>query len=414
MREKSTPRPDVSQKTSMKLRTQGKFAIAGATVVTTAVVIFLLKKLAPEADETEREAALPTVQVMEVESTSTAIEIASQGVIEAPTETSLAAEVGGTIIAVSEKFEVGQDLQKDDVLLEIDPADYASALAQAEANVATAELNVALEQGQALRVKRDWESGILKGDPSDLALRKPQLKSAEAALASAKAAVAKAKRDLERTKIRAPYDCRIRATHSEIGSFLAPGARIADIYERGRFEIRLPIPLDDYAFIDSSGIGASVTFSANIGGEEQTWSGTIIRSEGVIDRNSRSIYLVAQVETEAENKFLSPGLFVKAVIDGRELENVVSLPRKALYGKDRVYVIDENEQLQFRTVTVARTERDRVLISKGLEAGESVAVTNLAAAIDQMKVRIIGDEKAEEEKDDETGGNDATKSEKDS
>ena len=57
-----------------------------------------------------------------------------------------------------------------------------------------------------------------------------------------------------------------------------------------------------------------------------------------------------------------------------------------------VYVIDDEDKLNFRTVTVVRTETDRVLISEGLEEGERVCVTNLAAAIDKMKVRIKSDE----------------------
>ena len=118
------------------------------------------------------------------------------------------------------------------------------------------------------------------------------------------------------------------------------------------------------------------------------WQGTIIRDEGIIDRTSRSAYLIAKMDSDESNKYLSPGLFVKASITGRELQDIFSIPRKALYGKDRVYVIDDDNLLNFRTVTVVRTESDRVLISDGLESGERVCITNLAAAIDRMKVRI--------------------------
>ena len=126
--------------------------------------------------------------------------------------------------------------------------------------------------------------------------------------------------------------------------------------------------------------------------EEQRWKGEIARDEGVIDRGSRSVYLVATIEPDGDSKFLNPGLFVRASIGGRRLENIFAIPRKALYGTDQVYVIDDEDKLNFRTVTVVRTETDRVLISEGLEEGERVCVTNLAAAIDKMKVRIKSDE----------------------
>ena len=379
----------------MRFKTQGKIAVAAIVVAVCAGVIFLMKKFAPEAEKETREEVLTTVEVATVESLATSVRIQSQGMVEALTETSLAAEVGGTVVSVSENFEVGREFEKDDVILEIDPADYASALAQMESNVADAELNLALEKGLARNAPEEWRRLGREGEPTDLALRKPQLKSAEAKLVSARAAVEKARRDLDRTKIRAPYDCRIRMTYTEVGSFLGPGTRIADIYELGDFEIRLPISLDEYAFIDGSGTGAGVTFSANIAGEEYTWKGTVIRDEGVVDRTSRSVFLVASITEDQGSKFLSPGLFVKASIAGRKLDNVISLPRKALYGKDRVYVIDDEDRLRFRKVTILRTERDRVLVSDGLEAGERVCTTNLAAAIDKMKVRIVTEPETE-------------------
>ena len=354
--------------------------------------IFALKKFAPKPDKETRDEALPIVKVVAISPSSTSVKVPSQGILQAPTETSLAAEVGGTIISVGERFEVGQQFKKGDVLVEIDPADYASALAQMESNVADAKLNLALERGRARQAERDWKSVGNSGKPSELVLRLPQVMSAEAKLVSAEAAVEKARRDLERTKIRAPYDCQIRATYSEVGSFVAPGARIADVFELGGLEVRLPVPLDDFAFIEGAGEGSEVDFFITIAGEEQRWKGEIARDEGVIDRGSRSVYLVATIEPDGDSKFLNPGLFVRASIGGRRLENIFAIPRKALYGTDQVYVIDDEDKLNFRTVTVVRTETDRVLISEGLEEGERVCVTNLAAAIDKMKVRIKSDE----------------------
>jgi len=389
----------------MKFRTQGKIATALSILLAGGGVIFGLFKFAPEPDKKEREEVLPTVEVIPVNSSTTSVEILSQGLVEAPTETSLAAEVGGTITSVAENFEIGQAFKKGDVMLEIDSADYASALAQMEANVADAELNLALEEGRARKALRDWKNVGSTGEANDLVLRKPQVKSAKAKLVSAKAAVEKATRDMERTIIRAPYDCRIRTTYTDIGSFVAPGARVADVYELSGYEIRLPVPLDDYSFIDGAGVGSKVIYSTNVGGEEMQWTGSVIRDEGTVDRTSRSVYLVANISEQEPSKYLNPGLFVKARIAGRELENVIAFPRKALYGKDTIYVVDDEKRLNFRTVNVIRTEKDRVLVKNetstldgvktGLEKGERICITNLAAAIDKMKVKIFQEKKEE-------------------
>ena len=375
----------------MKFKTQGKIAVAIVIIALSAGAMYLLKVMAPEAKIAPRSKALPAVNVVSVEVSSAPVRISSQGLIAAPKETLLAAEVGGNILSVSDKFDVGEDFEKGDILIEIEPADYAAALAQAEATLADAELNLALEEGRARQAERDWKSVGKSEEASELVLRTPHLKSARTKRTSAKAALEKAQRDMERTKIRAPYDCRIRATYTEVGSFVAPGTRIADVYELNGFEVRLPVALDDYAFVEGSGIGSSVTFSTTIAGEQKSWDGSIIRDEGEIDRSSRSVYLVAKIGATELEKFLSPGLFVKASIVGQTLENVIELPRKALYGTDLVYVIDAEDKLEFRTVEVARTEKDRVLIRSGLKPGERVCVDNLAAAIKEMKVQVLGD-----------------------
>lgn len=378
----------------MKFKTQGKIAVAIVIIALSAGAMYLLKVMAPEAAIAPRKKALPAVNVVSVDVSSVTVRISSQGLVAAPKETILAAEVGGNILSVSDKFDVGEDFEKGDILIEIEPADYAAAQAQAEANLADAELNLALEEGRARQAERDWKSVGKTEEANELVLRTPHLKSATTKRTSAKAALEKAQRDMERTKIRAPYDCRIRATYTEIGSFVAPGTRIADVYELNGLEVRLPVALDDYAFIEGSGIGSSVTFSTTIAGEQKTWSGSIIRDEGVIDRGSRSVYLVAKIGATEREKFLSPGLFVKASIVGKTLENVIELPRKALYGTDLVYVIDAEDKLEFRTVKVARTEKDRVLIRSGLKPGERVCIDNLAAAINEMKVQVLRDQAA--------------------
>ena len=386
----------------MKLSQLGKIAVSVIVLLATAAGVGSIFLFAPKAEKEERQEVLPTVEVVPVEAASTSVHILSQGLLEAPTETALAAEVGGTVVSVDSRFQVGEKFSKGDVLIEIDPADYASALAQMEANVADAELNLELEKGRSRLAERDWKGVGKSGKATDLVLRKPQLKSAETKLVSAKAATAKARRDLERTKIRAPYDCQIRSTRVEIGSFLGPGTPVAEVFELGSFEVRLPVPLDDYSFIDGSGIDSEVTFTTTIAGEPKQWKGHITRDEGVIDRTSRSVFLVAKIDSDKDSKFLSPGLFVKAKIDGKKLDSVIALPRKALYGKDKLYIIDKDDRLNFRTVTVIRTETDRVLISSGLKAGERVCITNLAAAIDQMKVEVLNDEEDEPEQPEST------------
>jgi len=86
---------------------------------------------------------------------------------------------------------------------------------------------------------------------------------------------------------------------------------------------------------------------------------------------------------------LAVGLFVEAEIEGKRIDAAYVLPRAALRGDQRVYLIDHQARLRFRDVEVLRAERGRVVIGGGLSPGDRVCVSPLSAVIDGMKVRVI-------------------------
>ena len=86
---------------------------------------------------------------------------------------------------------------------------------------------------------------------------------------------------------------------------------------------------------------------------------------------------------------LAPGLFVEAQIKGKVFKAISRLPREALRGENQVLVLGEDERLHLRKVTVARLDRDELLISQGLLAGEWVCVSVLEAFTDRMRVRVL-------------------------
>jgi multidrug efflux pump subunit AcrA (membrane-fusion protein) len=99
---------------------------------------------------------------------------------------------------------------------------------------------------------------------------------------------------------------------------------------------------------------------------------------------------------EAERPPLAVGLFVEADIRGRVVEDVVVLPRSALRGKDRVWLVDADGRMRSREIDVLRTERERVLVVGGLEVGEQVIVSPLSTPVEGMRVQVFrpGEESA--------------------
>ncbi len=354
----------------------------------------VLLKLKPEAEKAPTVRALPVVEVASVEKETLKLELPSQGMVEPARETQLAAEVAGKVVWVSEKFEAGGQFTKGEPMIRLEKADYESALAQAKATKAEAELMLATEEAQAEKAYRDWQRLGRGGKPTDLTLRKPQIASAKARIEAAKANVEKAQRDLVRTEIKADYDSRLEKISVELGSFLTPGAPVANVYAVAPFEIRLPLSLDEFALV---GDNPKAVLKTQAGGQTFEWNGNVVRQEGVIDRASRSVYLVAEVSPRPSDiAIMQPGLFVQAAVEGRTIRDAVRVPLKAFYGEDRLVLVGPDNRLKFRTVNVLRRQGDEAIVTAGLDQGERICLTPIEAVIEGMEVKIREVEEPEE------------------
>jgi len=353
-------------------------------------LVGLMAKFKPEAQKVERVRVLPGVDVRTVQTADVSFIIPTQGLVRAIRSTVLAAEVAGRVATVSPRFKTGERFQEGEVLVELEASDYRSAIIQAESAVVEARAALVQEQARAEQALRDWNKIAPGQPPTELAARKPQLQSAEARVLAAEDARDRARRDLERTRIRAPFTGRLRVTHTEVGSFLTPGARVADFESTGRYEIRLPVSLDDYAFLGSA-LGGEATLNAVIGGRELRWQGRLVRTEGEVEQSSRSINLVAELAEDADRRsvFLKPGLFLQAKVTSQTFQGVFAVPRRALINAEHLLIIDAEDRVSVRKVRVLRGGRDTVFIDDGLKNGERVCLTSLPAPVNGMQVRVI-------------------------
>lgn len=343
-----------------------------------------------EPPKVEPHKHVPSVRAITVQPADIAIKLPSQGMIESRQVTTLASEVAGRVIRVSPKFNTGELFEEGEILLELEPADYEAALRQAEASLADARLAEATEKARAEQAVRDWGKLAGKEKPGDLAVRKPHLESAASRVKAAEAAVVKATRDVERTAIKAPFRGKLRAKFTELGSVLAPGARVAELYSADALELRLPLSLDDYSFLDADTTKAGVRLHTSIGGKEHAWQAKVSRLEGDVDRGSRSVYLVAEVvDTKADDTLMKPGLFVRAEVGGTTLKNVTRVPRAAFLDEKRVLVVHPDNTIHSRELRVVRGEGAHQIVSGGLEQGDRVVVSTLASPVEGMAVEVV-------------------------
>ena len=344
------------------------------------------------------------VDAVRAEARSLNLVVDSQGAVRPRTETTLVSEVGGKVVAVSENFVAGGFFRAGDVLLQIDPSDYETAVKRAQAALASRQAKLADEQARATQAEKDWRNLGRQGNPPDLVLRKPQLADAQANVLAAEADLEKARRDLERTAISVPYDGLLSEKRVDVGQFVSPGTQLGVSFAVDSAEIRLPLSSSDLAFLDLPRATdkqpedyPEVSLQAEVAGMTKTWAARLIRTEGVLDANSRVLYAVAEVRDpygllgESTQDELRMGTFVRAAIEGRFVDNVVVLPRFVLSNDNTVLVANDERELEVREVQVARAEPREVYLSGGVKAGELVITTNMDAPIPGTRLLISGD-----------------------
>jgi RND family efflux transporter MFP subunit len=331
------------------------------------------------------------VEVLELEAVDANFTIASQGTVRPRTETTLSAEISGTIVEISPKWIAGGVFEPGEVLMRIDPTNYVVAVDQAKALVKQRQIEFDGAEkllGQGFRAEAEHAS-------------------AAAALASAQAELVRANRNLERTYIQLPYAGMVRSKEADLGQFVSPGIRLGVVFATDYAEVRLPLTDRDLRFLDlpdaadirntGSGDGPGVTLEAVQKGTRRLWTAQIIRTEGVVDESSRVTYAVAHIEDPysltREGDVLPVGTFVKAAIEGMTMKRVFRVPRSALKGADELLFVDENQTIQIRRVTVVRTSSEHVFITGDVEPGERIILTAIESPVNGMPVRtrVVGE-----------------------
>jgi membrane fusion protein, multidrug efflux system len=360
----------------------------------------------PETPHQAREQNIPAVRVIEAAAEDVILTVTTQGTVEPRRQMTLVPQVSGRVIEVSPSFAAGGFFEAEEVLVRIDPRDYDLAIVRAQARLAEAELKLRQEEAAAEQAKREW-SELGRGEPTALAARQPQMAEARAWLAAAEADLAESRLNRERTEIRAPFAGRVREKKVDLGQFVSPGVTLATLYSVDYAEVRLPLSDGDLRFVDLplSFRGEevldhqpAVKLRAVFAGRKHEWTGRIVRTEGTIDPGSRMLYAVAQVdnpyardESVPDRPPLKVGMFVEAEIEGRPAERAVVLPRGAVRANDEVLVVDPEDRLRVRRVEVLRSDRDRVIVSSGVEPGERVSVSVLETVVEGMRVRPVTD-----------------------
>mgnify|MGYP006160524419 FL=1 len=360
---------------------------------------------------------LPKTRVIELTVVDFEPQIETSGVIRAHNQITLTSQVSGRIVATHPQFEDGAYFEEGTILVELDKADFKTAVASAKSQQAQALAILAQEQTRAKQARLDWEDLGYEEEPSDLVLRVPQLREAEARVEAAAAQLEQAERGLERCQIRAPFDGRMRQRMVGVSQTIGSGTSLASIFAVDYAEVRLPIEARHMRFLElpeeaSDSPVKIILRDALDESNKVEWEAWIVRTEGALNEQSLDLFAIARIDDpfgrESGKAPLRIGQPVSAKVPGRPFEKVVVIPRKAVRQLSRITVVDRDSHIITKRMVTPLWENDTDLIvsDEFLVDGTLLATAYLVYTPDGTPIEILPDPSPEGEPPVATNGND--------
>jgi membrane fusion protein, multidrug efflux system len=319
------------------------------------VLWYVVANRAPPAQVAPAELSR-SVRVISVEPTAVVPRIRGYGTVKPAKSWVGVAQVGGRVAYINPRFQQGATLDAGAELVRISQADYKLAIAEAEAQIRSAEAKLAemkvskvnteellriendslelkqksvdakralLKRGTLAQLTFDTELRDLLGQKmkvqdlsNSLRLLPTQLAVQEEQIRVNKAKLETAKLNLSRTSIRLPFRARISSVDVEISQFVQVGSKIGSADGVKQAEVNAQFPISGLrSYLQFASIGRNIgsedgwqplKFAERIGlhaiirlahGDSGvTWRGRIDRSSDTLDEQTRTVGVIAVVD----------------------------------------------------------------------------------------------------------------------
>lgn len=386
-------------KGSSGLRTTFLWCAALLLAGIAAVAVIFNTEPTPQRETAVRQTAM-LVDVTQPEAGTFRPVIEAMGTVTPAREITLRPRVTGLITSISEDFTPGGFVGEGDTLVRIDEADYRNTLQQRQSELARAEADLEMEQGQQAKARQDYADlgRELPPERRALVLRQPQLRSAEAAVQSARAALEQARLDLQRTTVTAPFDAHVVSRAVNQGSQAASGDTLGRLVGIDTYWIEATVAVSKLrwlAFADGDpDRGSPVRIRIRTAWPEDTWrEGYLFRLVGELDMTTRMARALIAIDDplarEAEAGNVPPlmiGAFVEARIRGREITDAVRIRRDHLRKDDTVWIMRDGK-LAIEPVEVILRDAEYAYIRSGLGAEDQVVTSSLATVKEGVALR---------------------------
>lgn len=326
---------------------------------------------------------IPTVTVKTIEGQDVRIWTEFSGRLQAVDTAEIRPQVNGRITEVN--FEDGELVKAGDIIFVIDPRPYEAAVARAEASVATAKASV-----EYSKLEMDRAANMIKTQAVAQRIFDERFNANEAAVASLKSAEAdlkQAKVDLEHAHVQSPISGRAGRVELTVGNLVQAGAN-APLMTRivSNDPIYADFEVDEQTYLDSvRSVAHDRSLEREIpvklfinGNKKDEYTGTIYSFDNRLDVTSGTIR--ARAKFDNKDGVLIPGMFVTVALGKRDDEKVILIPQQTIstdQNKKYVYIVDKDNKVIYREVTLGNEYGNQRIILNGLEPGDRLIVNGM-------------------------------------
>jgi membrane fusion protein (multidrug efflux system) len=316
----------------------------------------------------DRGASAYPVELAEVRAEEVVEWIRAIGSVRADQQVELSAEVGGRLAEI--EVEVGDRVEKGDLLARLDDERFRIARDLARAEVEMAKANLEKSRRDAQRQVNLYEGKVTSEFFLEEADLKAQINAGQLKVSQARLAVAE--RDLADASILSPVDGEITRKHAEVGELVEAGTLLFDIAKIDRVKVVVHISDLEVTRLHK-GQDAEISVDGHPG---IVFRGTVNTISAQADSQTRAFPAEILVINDRAEKLL-PGFFARARIRGRTFENAISLPEEAVVQRDGhpVVFVATGDTASARVIETGFADRGRILVTKGLNSGDRVIVT---------------------------------------
>ena len=318
-------------------------------------------------------------------------------------EINIVSGLGGKIVYVSKKLFNSQEVQKKEVLFEIDSFNFEQDIVKKKSHLD--ELKIELDKTSLLLEEKKKQLNLAEEDlqrkkklfgntVSQKALDDSKLQVSKAKteysreeykintiklnIKDAQANLKVARKNLYFTKYRAPFPGKVSENLIDLGSEIKSGEKLAKLINTSELEVKFFVGEGTFTELGTNKelIGKKIKLKWKNSKFKKLYEGSITRIDSTISENSAGLNMYASIDNVSGEDPIRPGVFVQVLLAGNVIKQAIQVPENAIYEEKYIYILKDNKPIKLDVKVEGYIENDLIL-SGNFVNGSIVILTRL-------------------------------------